>query len=57
MTHLFLQVKQVMLQNGDVLPADVVIVGIGKYKKISFYDGSHFCISYSLFLVRCYSKL
>lgn len=56
-THLFLQVKQVMLQNGHVLPADVVIVGIGKYKKIKFYNGSHFCVSYSLFLVRRHSKL
>lgn len=53
------QVKQVILQNGGVLPADVVIVGIGKYKKISIYERSYFCVSdfFFLFLVRCHPKL
>lgn len=45
MTRLLLQVKQVILQNGDVLPADVVVVGIGKYNRF------HFKINLSVFLI------
>ncbi|XP_053503511.1 apoptosis inducing factor mitochondria associated 4 isoform X3 [Ictalurus furcatus] len=40
MTHLFFQVKQVILQNGEVLPADVVIVGIGVIPNSDFLKGS-----------------
>lgn len=40
-TCTIIQVKEVVLKNGDVLPADIVIVGIGMCKNNSHFHDYH----------------
>lgn len=40
-TCTIIQVKEVVLKNGEVLPADIVIVGIGMCKHNSHFHDYH----------------